>query len=191
MKPKKFPTKIITKRLIIKPVEPSFKLAQMLFVEFVQNRDYYKFLDNLVLVKRPEEEYEWAVRAKENFLSGKKVQYIMWTRKTNELVGAVGIFDISFKNEHCEFGAWVAKKFAKQGFASECLQALEKLCFEMGFHKLKACADKENKASCATIKKLGFTKDGIDRDCLFSVYLNSWRTHVEFSKLASEYKRKK
>lgn len=191
MKPKKFPTKIITKRLILKPAEPSFKFAQMIFDEINSNRDYYKFLDNLVLVKRPEEEYEWAVRSKENFLSGKKVQYVMWTRKTNELVGAVGIFDISFKNEHCEFGAWVAKKFAKQGFASECLQALEKLCFEMGFHKLKACADKDNKASCATIKKLGFTKDGVERDCHFSVYLNSWRTDVNFSKLVSEYKRKK
>lgn len=191
MKPKKFPTKIITKRLILKPAEPSFKFAQMIFDEINSNRDYYKFLDNMALVKRPEEEYEWAVRAKDNFISGKKANYVMWTRKTNELVGGLGIFDISFKDEHCEFGAWVAKKFAKQGFASEALQALEKVCFEMGFHKLKVCADIENKASLATIKKLGFTKDGINRDSSWSKYLTSWRTSVEFSKLASEYKRKK
>ena len=191
MKTKKFPTKILTQRLILKPVEPSFKFAQMIFDEIVQDRNYYKFLDKMATVKKPEEEYEWAVRAKESFMSGTKVQYVLWLRKTNELVGIVSVFDISFKNEHGELGAWIAKKFAKQGFASEALQALEKVCFEMGFHKLKACADSENKASCATIKKLGFTKDGIDRDLEFSEYLNSWRTHVEFSKLASEYKRKK
>ena len=191
MKPKKFPTKILTKRLILKPVEPSFKFAQMIFNEIVQDRDYYKFIDKMATVKRPEEEYEWAVRAKESFMAGTKIQYVVWLRKTNELVGIISVFDISFKNEHGELGAWIAKKFAKQGCASEALQALEKVCFEMGFHKLKACADSENKASCATIKKLGFTKDGIDRDLEFSEYLNSWRTHVEFSKLASEYKRKK
>lgn len=191
MKPKKFPTKILTKRLILKPVEPSFEFAQMMFDEIAVNHEYYKFLDNLVLVKKPEEEYEWAVRSKESFASGNKAEYVVWLRKTNELVGVISVFDVSFKNEHGELGAWVAKKFAKQGFASEALQALEKVCFEMGFHKLKACADSENKASCRTIKKLGFIKDGIDRDWKFSRYLNSWRTHIEFSKLASEYKQKK
>ena len=191
MKPKKFPTKILTKRLILKPVEPSFEFAQMMFDECKNNRDYYKFLDKMATVKKPEEQYEYAVRAKERFISGTRADYVMWTRKTKELVGVICFLDVSFADEHGEFGAWVAKKFAKQGFASEALQALEKVCFEMGFHKLKVCADIENKASLATIKKLGFTKDGINRDSSWSKYLNSWRTRVEFSKLASEYKQKK
>lgn len=191
MKPKKFPTKILTKRLILKPVEPSFEFAQMMFDECKNNRDYYKFLDSMATVKRPEEEYEWALRAKNNFVSGHKAIYVMWTRKTTEYVGVVGVNDISFAHEDCELGINIAKKFTKQGFASEALRALEKTLFEMGFHKLRATADVENKGSIATLKKLGFTKYGVDRDCMFSKYLDSWRTHIEFSKLASEYKRKK
>ena len=59
----------------------------------------------------------------------------------------------------------------------------------MGFHKLSAKANVKNKASCGTLKKFGFKKDGVERDANFNKQMQEWEDFAVFSKLASEYKK--
>lgn len=188
MKQQKFKKLITTKRLNLKPIEPSFEFANLLYDEISHNRDFFKFMP-FALVKKPEEEYDFLVSGKQNAESGKAVSYAMFLKNTNEFVGMVGVHSISWKRESGEFGAWVCKKFAHQGFATEGTKALEAYFFQMGFHKLSAKANIKNKASCGTLKKLGLTKDGIERDATFNKQMQEWESFAVFSKLSSEYKK--
>lgn len=86
-------------------------------------------------------------------------------------------------------GAWVCKKFAHNGFATEGTKALEAYFFKMGFHKMSAKANVKNKASCGTLKKLGLKKDGVERSAIFNKWMQEWGDFAVFSKLASEYKK--
>ena len=86
-------------------------------------------------------------------------------------------------------GAWVCKKFAHNGFATEGTKALEAYFFKMGFHKMSAKANVKNKASCGTLKKLGLKKDGVERSAIFNKWMQEWEDFAVFSKLASEYKK--
>lgn len=190
MKQQKFVKSILTKRLELKPLEPSFEFATMLFNEISNNREYFRFMP-FVQVKSAEEEFKWMISAKSEFESGKSAVYAVWLRKTNEFVGLVDVHSISWKRENGEFGAWILKKFARQGYTTEALKALEKYFFDMGFHKLTALANVKNRASCGTIKKLGFTKEGVLRDESFNKYMNEWENYALFSKLATEYTRGK
>lgn len=188
MKQQKFKKLITTKRLNLKSIEPSFKFAQELYDEISNNREFFKFMP-FASVKKPEEEYDFLVLGKQNAESGKAVSYPMYLKSTNEFVGIVSVHSISWKHESGVFGAWVCKKFAHQGFATEGTKALEEYFFQMGFHKLSAKANVKNKASCGTLKKMGLTKDGIERDAHFNDYMQEWETFAVFSKLASEYKK--
>lgn len=190
MKQQKFVKSILTKRLELKPLEPSFEFATMLFNEISNNREYFRFMP-FVQVKSAEEEFKWMISAKSEFESGKSAVYAVWLRKTNEFVGLVDVHSISWKRENGEFGAWILKKFARQGYTTEALKALEKYFFDMGFHKLTALANVKNRASCGTIKKLGFQKEGVLRDESFNKYMNEWENYALFSKLATEYTRGK
>ena len=188
MKQQKFKKSISTKRLNLKTIEPSFDFAQFLYDEISNNREFFKFMP-FASVKKPEEEYDFLVSAEQNAAAGKAVSYAMYTKNINEFVGIVSVHSISWKDECGEFGAWVCKKFAHKGFATEGTKALEAYFFQMGFHKMSAMANVKNKASCGTLKKLGLKKDGIDRESKFNKYMQEWEDLAVFSKLASEYKK--
>lgn len=188
MKQQKFKKLISTKRLNLKTIEPSFDFAKLLYNEISNNREFFKFMP-FALVKKPEEEYDFLVSGKQNAEAGKAVSYAMFKKDTNEFVGMVSVHSISWKRECGEFGAWVCKKFAHNGFATEGTKALEAYFFQMGFHKLSAKANVKNKASCGTLKKLGLKKDGVERDANFNKQMQEWENFAVFSKLASEYKK--
>ena len=188
MKQQKFKELITTKRLNLKPIKPSFDFANLLFDEISKNRDFFKFMP-FALVKKPEEEYDFLVSGQQNAEAGKAVSYAMFLKETNEFVGMVSVHNVSWKRESGEFGAWICKKFAHNGFTTEAIKALEAYFFQMGFHKLSAKANVKNKASCGTLRKLGLKKDGLERDATFNKQMQEWETFAVFSKLSSEYKK--
>ena len=187
MKQQKFKKLITTKRLKLKPIEPSFEFAKLLYNEISNNRDFFKFMP-FASVTKPEEEYNFLISGKQNADAGKAIAYAMFNKTTNQFIGMVSVHNISWKRESGEFGAWVCKKFAHQGFTTEGIKALEAYFFQMGFHKLSAKANIKNKASCGTLKKLGLKKEGIEREATFNKQMQEWENFVVFSKLVSEYK---
>lgn len=189
MKQQKFKKIITTKRLKLKQIEPSFNFAKLLYDEISNNREFFKFMP-FASVKKPEEEYDFLVSEKQNADTGKSISYAMFKKDTNEFVGMVSVHSISWNRESGEFGAWVCKRFAHNGFATEGIKALETYFFQMGFHKLSAKANVKNKASCGTLKKLGMKKEGIERDATFNTQMQEWENFAVFSKLASEYNKK-
>lgn len=188
MKQQKFKKLITTKRLNLKPIVPSFKLAKLIYDEIANNREHFKFMP-FYAVKSVEEEYNFLVNGKAVFDNGKSLAYLLFDKKTNDFIGMANIHDISWGREHGEIGAWVCKKFSHQGYSTEAIKALEEYFFGMGFHKISVRANVKNKASCGLIKKLGYKKEGICRETFYNTFMNEWENHAVFSKLSSEYKK--
>ncbi len=103
---------------------------------------------------------------------------------SRQLIGGCGVFSISQEHERCELGYWLAGAFEGQGLVTETVGALEKACFETGFHRIEIRCGANNPRSAGIPKRLGYQLDGRRRE--------AWLLHGErhdgliFSKLRTD-----
>jgi len=100
----------------------------------------------------------------------KKSGYYSWAitiKESGELIGSLGLNDISDRNKSCEVGYCISKRFWNRGFLSEALGAVIDLCFStIGFNRLMACHSVRNPASGRVMQKCGMTFEGTMRQAL-------------------------
>ncbi|MEW2527526.1 GNAT family protein [Streptomyces sp. NPDC047071] len=85
-----------------------------------------------------------------------------------------------------KLGYAIAAKEWGHGYATDAARTLTSYAFtELGLHRISAAIGPDNTASIALAEKLGFTKEGVLRD---HVYTNgAWRDSILYSVLASEW----
>lgn len=120
------------------------------------------------------EYYQWAIELKEN----KKV------------IGSISLMNVDNRNENCEVGYCIGKKFWGQGIVTEAFLAIIGFAFDqVGFQRITARHDIDNPASgrvmekCnlkyeGTLRKVNKSSKGILVDCKY------------YSILKNEYSRK-
>lgn len=87
-------------------------------------------------------------------------------RENGEMIGNGGFHLWNEKHNSAEIGYWILPEFQKKGFASESVTAMIKFGFdEMHLHRIEAIVESENVISSAMLKSLGFSLDGIRREC--------------------------
>ncbi|MFF3343201.1 GNAT family N-acetyltransferase [Streptomyces flavidovirens] len=87
-----------------------------------------------------------------------------------------------------KLGYATAAKEWGHGYATDAARTLTTYAFqELGLHRVSAAIGPENAASIALVEKLGFTKEGILRDHVFTN--GTWRDSVLYSVLAHEWQR--
>lgn len=87
-----------------------------------------------------------------------------------------------------KLGYAVAAKEWGRGYATDAAHALITYGFkELGLHRVTAAIGPDNTASIAVVERLGFTREGVVRDHVFTN--NAWRDSVLFSVLAHEWGR--
>lgn len=80
-----------------------------------------------------------------------------------------GVITLPFwKKEHrkAELGYWLLPRYWRQGIVTEAAACVIKYAFSnMNLHRITAEVEDDNKASIATLKKLGFQYEGTQKEC--------------------------
>ncbi|UXY33226.1 GNAT family N-acetyltransferase [Streptomyces sp. HUAS TT20] len=85
-----------------------------------------------------------------------------------------------------KLGYAIAAKEWGRGYARDAARALVTYAFkEIGLHRITAAIGPDNAASIAVVQQLGFTREGVLRDHVFTN--GAWRDSALFSVLAHEW----
>jgi RimJ/RimL family protein N-acetyltransferase len=107
-----------------------------------------------------EVEAEYIKMTHASWEKGKLFDYGLFERKTGVYMGNVGVHNIAWAHDRCEFGYWILSGFEGKGFVSEAIGALEAVCFGLGFHRLEIRCSSHNPRSAAIPGRLGYSLDG-------------------------------
>ncbi len=181
--------KLIGKRIVLKRLKPTIKMASAIFKTVDANRRHLEPWFPWVKLEVDIEsalKYLFDVEAK--FKIGEKVDYGIYL--DNEYIGNVGVFNIHKKNKSAEIGYWLSKEFTRQGYMTEAVKTLEKECFLNGnLNRIQIRCDERNIPSAGVAKKCGYIFEGKYRADVYSEYHRDLRNTLIFSKLKSEFKK--
>ena len=177
---------IETERLILKPHEATFEYAVMVYNLIKENWDFLtRFLDKMLNIKRPEDEYAFFVNCDKNWKDMTDPAYGIWT-KDGQFIGACDFHSVDYDLHSAEIGYWLDKKQAGKGYITEAVKALENEFFNRGFNRLVIVMDTENTASEKVAIRCGYTKEGLMREWHYNPAFKSYRNMFLYSKLKSE-----
>lgn len=181
--------KLIGKRIVLKKLKPTIKMAEAVFKLVDANRrhlePWFPWVKTEVNVEAALK-YLFDLEAK--FKIGEKVDYGIYLN--DEYIGNIGVFDINKKNKSAEIGYWLSKKFTRQGYMTEALRVLERECFlNTNLNRIQIKCDQRNIPSAGVAKKCAYIFEGKRREDAYSEYHRDLRNTMVFSKLKSEFKK--
>ncbi|QTN46414.1 GNAT family N-acetyltransferase [Ectopseudomonas mendocina] len=84
----------------------------------------------------------------------------------HELLGACGYNDWERSHRRAELGYWLLPQHWRSGIMRESLEAVIAHGFAaMDLHRIEAVVDTDNGASSGLLRRLGFTHEGVRREC--------------------------
>lgn len=99
--------------------------------------------------------------------SYKNIEFYQWAitiKYNDEVIGSIGVVNLSNYHEHCEIGYCIGKSFWGQGIMTEALRGIISYLFdEVGFKRVEAIHHSQNIASGKVMKKAGMQYEGIKR----------------------------
>lgn len=88
-----------------------------------------------------------------------------WLVKDGMIVGGLGFNNVDGVNQSVEIGYWLAKTETGSGLMTESCRALIAHAFEeLGIHRVVIRCARENETSLAIPVRLGFVKEGVQRE---------------------------
>ncbi len=83
----------------------------------------------------------------------------------NEVIGSIGLFNVSDETDQAELGYSIGSRWWKKGYATEAAKAVIDFAFDtVGFHRIYASHHFENTASGHVLEKIGMQYEGTLRD---------------------------
>lgn len=114
----------------------------------------------------------------------KGLEFGIWQK--GELVGCLGLHDLSLTNRRAAIGYWLDKNHQKQGIVTNSVNAIINYCFEtLNLNRLEIVAATINKPSFKIAEKLGFTREGVARQ--FEFVNGQYLDYIHYSLLKSEW----
>jgi ribosomal-protein-serine acetyltransferase len=132
------------------------------------------------------------VEDRKNFIRGALKQFAenngfvagIWHE--GRLAGVISYVSIDWDNRTTEVGYWLGEEFQGQGLVTAACWALVDHAFEeLGLNRVTIACATENKKSCAIPERLGFRREGVQRQAewLYDHFVD----HVVYAALASEW----
>ncbi len=152
---------IKTERLLLRPFELSDapKVREMAGEKVIA--------DTTLNIPHPYEKgmaQEWISTHQPKFEAGELVNYAIVLKKTQELIGAIGL-TINKRFKRAELGYWIGKQYWNNGYCTEAGHVIIKYGFaNLNLHKIVATHLIRNPASGKVMEKLGMTKEGIFKE---------------------------
>ena len=180
MERNKFPELIASPRLELR--KHVAELAETMFRYVDQDRERLRaFLPWVDMTLTVEDEAAYIKVSHATWDKGTLFDYGIFERETGTYVGNVGIHNIAWAHDRCEFGYWILGRFEGKGYISEAVEALEKVCFGLGFHRLEIRCSSRNQRSAAVPRRLGYSLDGTLKED--TIEQGSYRDTLVFGKL--------
>jgi RimJ/RimL family protein N-acetyltransferase len=108
----------------------------------------------------------WFERMRGFGATGASLQLVVVDKSRAQAVGTALVFRYDAANLQAELGFVLARAYWRTGFMTEALAILlDKVFGDMGVRRLEAVADSRNTASCRLLRRLGFTREGVLREC--------------------------
>lgn len=105
----------------------------------------------------------WIEHQQANWEAGKSSVFAICNRKTDQLVGAIGL-EIEESDHHAELGYWIGREFWNKGYCSEAGAAVLKHGFDqLGLHRIHSHYLTRNPASGRVMEKIGMLREGLLR----------------------------
>ncbi len=122
-------------------------------------------------------------------MTGTELHMGIFLIETNELIGVLGLKNISVKNKKAELGYWIAQKYWKKGLGTEATAIIAEYAFgKLQLHKMQAKVFTFNEASVKILQKLGFEREGLLKDDVF--HKDDFADNLVFGLLKNNYKSK-
>ena len=152
----------LTPYLLLQPAQVVY--AEELFNLIDKNRSYLRkwlpFVDNTLQVSDSKAFLEVVATPEHAELNP-----VFLIRYHGELVGLVGFKDTDLDNRRTEIGYWLAEDFQHKGIMTRCVRSLVQFAYEeRGLHRIQIRCAVDNHASKRIPVRLGFQKEGIERD---------------------------
>ena len=173
---------LVGKKITLRPIEISDleKIA-----EWRNHPDNHKnfFSYSFIIKSRQEFWYNSIIDSKETII------FMIIENKTKTRIGTIGLTNIDFKNQNCEFGNLLIgeSKNRGKGFAKEATNEILKYTFnELNMHKIYLKVFADNEISVNFYKKCGFKVEGVLRENHFS--LGHFRDVLIMSILSNDFR---
>ena len=116
---------------------------------------------------------EFVTAARRKMRKGEFLNLLGVDESSGELLVAVGLHSIDWKNYHGEIGYWVPRKLWGHGIATEAVTAVCAEVFRHSpIHRIEATVVPENVASARVLAYVGFVKEGTRRQA--ALQESSW-----------------
>lgn len=159
MERKEFPELITSPRLELR--KHTQDLAETMYRYVDQDRERLRmFLPWVDTTRSVDDETAYINISHASWEKGTLFDYGLFERETGTYLGNIGVHNIAWAHDRCELGYWILGKFEGKGFISEAVEALEKVCFGLGFHRLEIRCCSINPRSAAVPRRLGYSLDG-------------------------------
>jgi ribosomal-protein-serine acetyltransferase len=137
--------------------------AHDLFKLIDQNRDHFgRWLEFPRVTNTVEDTKEFIERSLHKYSTGNGFWCGIWHR--NELIGAIGLLYVNWKDKVTEIGYYIAQVHEGKGYISRaCLEVIEFIFNDLKLNRVEIRVNPENTRSCKIPERLGFKKEGILR----------------------------
>lgn len=161
---KTIPTLLESQRTILKSPSAEYSpLLQQAIVESIQ--ELRVWLSWAQKTPTLEECKENALKAGKAFNEQTDLQYYIFAKKDQTLLGCAGLHRIDWSVPKLEIGYWIRTSHQGQGYATEVCQQLAQMTFtQLDSNRVEIRCDDNNVRSKAVAQKAGFTFEGVLRN---------------------------
>ena len=173
----------------MRPFPPTFELAEEIFEKIDLSRktlrDWLPWVDG---TKSPEDNFiGWVVSQARKWKEGKGFAYLIRSKETKAILGAIDLMDCNETHKSGEIGYWMSDDAVGHGYMTEAVRALESKAFQHGFNRVVIKNDTQNTRSVNVPKRCGYHLDGVLRQERWDARWQSFRDSNVWSKLKSEW----
>jgi RimJ/RimL family protein N-acetyltransferase len=153
------PEVLNSNRLLLK--KHQMEEASLMFQYVIEDKARLsKFLPWPKYIEKVEDEESYIQLTLEDWEQYKRYSYSIFEKGSQNYLGNIGAFAISWEWEKCEIGYWILGKFEGKGFIREATATLYNALYEVGFNRVAIHCEPENTRSNSIPRALGFSLDG-------------------------------
>jgi len=100
-----------------------------------------------------------------NYLESDRLDLTCAIYYKHQFVGLIGLKDTDLDNKKTEIGYWLSESFQQKGIITRsCRKLINYIFDELELNRIQITVATENLRSQAVAERLGFTREGIERD---------------------------
>ena len=139
-------------------------MAETIFNAIESNRQFLrKWLPFIDYTNKVDDTERFILSVIKDDERNKNAVYSIWYKE--EFAGLIGFKDTDWANHKTEFGYWLVEKMQGKGIITKTIKTLLSYSFnKLGLNRIQIKVALGNHKSAAIPKRLGFVKEGIERE---------------------------